>query len=404
MDGPLLTPEWRDAFRRSKRWVLHGGHDDCRTPFAASRVTWFSERWWETDAMPESNRPITIDGSKGEGGGQVLRTSLSLSMLTGRPFRIVKLRQNRSKPGLRPQHLAAAQAAAALCGAEIQGGEVGSRELMFTPGANIPGDLTVDIGTAGATALVLQTLQLPIALRAEGPALVRLDGGTFNDKAPSFPFVATTWRDYLAMMGLSVSLTMPRAGFYPRGGGRLDAWIEPGTPKAITLLDRPPLSKITGIAATCALSGRSIAERLRDQALRRLADRGLSAEIETVEMPGRSPGAVLSLSAHHGPVASTFVALGRRGVPSEQVADEAVDELLAFEDSAGAVDLHSADQILLPLALAEGRSAYSVAAVDEHLRTNIATIAAFLDRPITIEPPTDTRAARVVIDGSRHHG
>jgi RNA 3'-terminal phosphate cyclase (ATP) len=353
------------------------------------------------DAMTGRDRPITIDGSAGEGGGQILRTSLSLSMITGRPFRIVKLRQNRSKPGLRPQHLAAVRAAAALCEAKIQGGEVGSRELMFTPGEKAPEDLTVDIGTAGATALVLQTLQLPIALRAKSPVLLRLDGGTFNDKAPSFPFVSTTWRDYLALMGLPISLAMPRAGFYPRGGGRLDAWIEPGTPKAITLVDRPPLAKITGIAATCALSGRSIAERLRDQAARRLADQGLTAEIETVEMPGKSPGVVLSLSAHHGSVASTFVKLGSRGVPSERVADEAVEELLAFEESAGAVDLHSADQILLPLALAEGRSAYSVAAVDEHLRTNVATIAAFLDRPITIDPSTETRPARVVIDGSR---
>jgi RNA 3'-terminal phosphate cyclase (ATP) len=369
----------------------------------ASRISVFSGRWWEMDAMAGRNRPITIDGSAGEGGGQILRTSLSLSMITGRPFRIVKLRQNRSKPGLRPQHLAAVQAAAALCGAEVAGGEVGSRELMFTPGEKAPEDLAVDIGTAGATALVLQTLQLPIALRAEGPVLLRLDGGTFNDKAPSFPFVSTTWRDYLAMTGLAISLAMPHAGFYPRGGGRLDAWIEPGTPRAITLIDRPPLAKITGIAATCALSGRSIAERLRDQAALRLAEHGLNAEIEieTVEMPGDSPGAVLSLSAHHGTVGSTFVSLGRRGVPSERIADEAVAELLAFEDSAGAVDLHSADQILLPLALAEGRSVYSVAAVDEHLRTNVATIAALLDRPITIEPPTENHPARVVIDGSR---
>jgi RNA 3'-terminal phosphate cyclase (ATP) len=401
MDGPLITPEWRDAFPRSKRWVSHVGHVGCVTPHVASRITSFSGRWWEMDAMPVSGQPITIDGSMGEGGGQILRTSLSLSMLTGRPFRIVKLRQNRSKPGLRPQHLAAVQAAAALCDAEVKGDEVGSRELLFTPGAKAPGDLRVDIGTAGATTLVLQTLQLPIALRAKGPVLVQLDGGTFNDKAPSFPFVSTTWRDYLALMGLSISLAMPRAGFYPRGGGRLDAWIEPGMPGAITLVDRPPLGKISGTAATCALPGRSIAERLRDQALRRLAERGLTAEIETIDMPGKSPGAVLSLSAHHGAIASTFVALGRRGVPSEQVADEAVDELLAFEDSAAAVDLHSADQILLPLALAEGRSAYSVAAVDEHLRTNVATIGAILDRPITIEPPTDSRAARVVVDGSR---
>jgi RNA 3'-terminal phosphate cyclase (ATP) len=344
---------------------------------------------------------LHIDGSQGEGGGQILRTSLSLSILTGRPIRIVKLRPNRSKPGLRPRHLAAVRAAAAVCGADVAGTEVGASDIRFTPGTKTPGDLAVDIGTAGATALVLQTLQLPIALRAEGPVLLRLDGGTFNDKAPSFPFVATTWRDYLALIGLPVSLAMPRAGFYPRGGGRLDAWIEPGMPRGVTLLDRPPLSKITGTAGTCALEGAAITRRLRDRALSRLAERGLPAEIEMGAMPGKSPGAALSLSAHHGPVATTFVALGCRGNPSENVADEAVDELLAFEDSAAAVDPHSADQILLPLALAEGRSAYTVAAVTEHLRTNVDTIGVFLDRPIRIEPADGSRPARVVIDGSR---
>lgn len=401
MDGPLMTPEWRGASRTSKRWQRHVGHVGFVEPHVASRITWFSGRWWETDEMPGSAQPAIIDGSSGEGGGQILRTSLSLAMLTGRPFRIVKLRQNRSKPGLRPQHLAAVRAAAAVCGADVVGAEVGASDITFIPGTKTPGDLTVDIGTAGATALVLQTLQLPIALRTGGPVLLRLDGGTFNDKAPSFPFVSTTWRDYLALIGLPVSLAMPRAGFYPKGGGRLDAWIEPGMPKGVTLLDRPPLSKITGAAATCALEGTSITRRLCDRALARLAERGLSAEIEMIAMPGKSPGAALSLSAHHGPVATTFVALGRRGNPSENVADEAVDELLAFEDSAAAVDPHSADQILLPLALAEGRSAYTVAAVTEHLRTNVDTIGAFLDRPIRIEPADDSRPARVVIDGSR---
>jgi RNA 3'-terminal phosphate cyclase (ATP) len=339
-----------------------------------------------------------LDGSKGEGGGQILRTALTLALLTGRPFQIVKIRANREKPGLRPQHLKAVEAAALLGEAEVTGASVGSRSLTFRPRPYAPRDLEIDIGTAGSTALVLQTLHLPLALRAEEDVRVTLTGGTFNTRAPSFPFLETTWRAHLAAIGLPVALTMPAAGFYPRGGGRLDAWIEPAQPKPWTRTDRGPLVRIRGLAGVTHLRP-EIAERMRDRAEARLDAQGLAAEIALADWPGAGPGAAIALIAEHEHgVPATFVGLGERGKPAETVADEAVEELLAYlAVEEGAVDPHSADQILIPLALAPGRSEYTVTEVTDHLRTNAETIRAFLDRAIEIHEPTDDRPGGVVL-------
>ena len=209
-----------------RRWVAHTRHDRMAPPHRSHRVEPPAE-----EVCDVSSRLVTLDGSKGEGGGQILRTALTLSLLTGRPFRLVKVRANREKPGLRPQHLKAIESAASLGGAEVVGGSIGSRDLTFRPADYTPRDLQIDIGTAGATALVLQTLHLPLALRAAQPVRVTLTGGTFNTKAPSFPFLETTWRAHLVSIGLPIALAMPATGFYPRGGGRLDAWIEPGRPR-----------------------------------------------------------------------------------------------------------------------------------------------------------------------------
>jgi RNA 3'-terminal phosphate cyclase (ATP) len=342
---------------------------------------------------------VTLDGSHGEGGGQILRSALSLSLLTGRPFRIERIRANREKPGLRPQHLMAVRAAAELGRAEVRGDAVGSRELTFRPGEIEPRDLSFDIGTAGATSLVLHTLFLPLALRAERAVRLTLTGGTFNDKAPSFPFLERTWAPYMTAMGLPVTVAMPSAGFYPIGGGRLEAWIEPARrPRAVVWTDRPPLGAIRGVAGVANLPGRDIAQRMAGRAVERLAEAGFAAaEIAPAEWPGRGRGAAIALAVEHGPYVSTFVGLGERGKPAEVVADEAVAELVAYERADGAVDPHSADQLLLPLALAEGRSVYTVSEVTEHLRTNARTTRAFLDRPIRIDEPTGGGPGRVVV-------
>jgi RNA 3'-terminal phosphate cyclase (ATP) len=257
--------------------------------------------------------------------------------------------------------------------------------------------LSIDIGTAGSTALVLQTLHLPLALRAEQPVRITLTGGTFNTKAPSYPFLEKTWRAHLTELGAPLALTMPEAGFFPRGGGRLDAWIEPAQLRPLTLTARGALLRITGVAGVTQLRA-EIAGRMRARAEGRLtfADLGedVAVSIDESAWRGASPGAAIALSAEHEGVTvpATFVGLGERGKTAEAVADEVVEELLAHLTApGGAVDPHSADQILIPLALADGPSTYTVSFMTEHLRTNARTIQAFLDRAITLEEPTADR-------------
>jgi RNA 3'-terminal phosphate cyclase (ATP) len=343
---------------------------------------------------------VVLDGSRGEGGGQILRTALTLSLLTGRPFRMVKIRANRDKPGLRPQHQKAVEAAAALGEARITGGGVGAKELTFSPAAYASRNFSIDIGTAGSTGLVLQTLHLALALRSQKPVRLALTGGTFNPKAPAFPYLEATWCAYLKTFGMPLTLQMTTAGFYPRGGGRIEASIEPATPRPFTQTHRGPLLRLSGVAGVANLRD-DIARRMRDRAIERLAEHGFSAEIELVRWPSPGQGAALALTAEHeGTVPTTFVGLGERGKPAEAVADEAIAELLAFEAvEHAAVDPHSADQILLPLAFAPGRSEFTVSEVTEHLRTNAETVCAFLNRAITIEEAGNhDHPGRVVIE------
>ena len=343
---------------------------------------------------------ITLDGSEGEGGGQILRTALTLSTLTGQPFRITRIRANRDKPGLRPQHLAAVEAAALVCNADVLGGTVGSSDLTFRPGPVEARDLSIDIGTAGATALVLQTIALPLALRAESGVHVTLKGGTFNTQAPSYPYLDETWRETLARVGMVVGLKCRDAGYNPQGGGRVDAWIEPAQLQALVLEDRGALVRIRGTAETTGLAGSGIAYRMQYQATEGLRGLGHESEIAIDDhRSGIGQGAAISLVAEfeHSPPA-TFVGLGRRGKPAEAVADEAVAQLVAHLDAPrGALDLHNADQVLLPLALAEGRSVFTVTEITEHFRTNVRTIRAFLDRPIRLEPADDGAGGRVIV-------
>jgi RNA 3'-terminal phosphate cyclase (ATP) len=183
----------KDRFAR-KRWATHAPHDAIPPPVRVSWMApWKHRQPGEVPLVPASTYPsermVDLDGSHGEGGGQILRTALSLSLLTGRPFRMTNIRANRDKPGLRPQHVKAVAAAALLGQAEVTGAEAGSRVLVFRPGAYSPSDLTIDIGTAGSTSLVLQTLHLPIAMQAESAVRVILTGGTFNPKAPAHSFL-----------------------------------------------------------------------------------------------------------------------------------------------------------------------------------------------------------------------
>lgn len=327
---------------------------------------------------------IELDGSLGEGGGQILRTSLALSLITGKSFHLTKIRAGRAKPGLQPQHLMSVRAAATIGSAYLIGDAIGSRELTFSPGPVKPGNYRFAIGTAGATGLVLHTIYLPLAWQASGPSEVILEGGTHVSTSPCFHFLDVTWRTYMERLGLKIALEMRRPGFYPRGGGEVRAVIQP-CPRVspITMTKSTPITKATGFSAAAGLP-EHVARRQARRAEVRLRDRGIEADIGLQEWPG-GPGSVLAIRFDEPPVPALFVALGARGKPAEAVADEAADEALKFAAAGAPVDAHSSDQILLPLVLADGASEYAVAEITRHLTTNISVIQRFVDRQIEVE-------------------
>ncbi|HEX3152072.1 MAG TPA: RNA 3'-terminal phosphate cyclase [Gemmataceae bacterium] len=326
---------------------------------------------------------IEIDGSFGEGGGQVLRSSLALSLLTGKPFRLRKIRANRKpKPGLRPQHLASVRAAARIGSAKVSGDAVGSSNLIFEPGQVCAGKYHFPIGTAGATALVLHTVYLPLAL-ADGPSEIVLEGGTHNDKAPCFHFLDTTWRAYMARLGMTLPLEMKRPGFYPRGGGLVIAHVQPWTIRKPLRLFGPVMPNVANILSATAGLPDHVSNRQARRATVRLRDAGVEPTVTSEEWPG-DPGCVLAVT-WAATVPTLFFGLGARGKPAEAVADEAIEQALAHRDSGMPVDPHSADQLLLPLAIADGDSEFHVSEVTRHLTTNAAVIQFFLERNIAIE-------------------
>ena len=331
-----------------------------------------------------SDAMLELDGAFGEGGGQILRTSLALSLLTGRAFHLRNVRAGRSKPGLQPQHLMSVRAASTIGQAQTRGASLGSTDLVFDPGEVRAGSYRFDVGTAGATGLVLHTLYLPLALRGATPSEITLVGGTHVSTSPCYHFLNTTWRRYLELCGLRLSLRMNRPGFYPRGGGEVQAFIQPCPNLTGVHLGARQSVKASGFSAVAGLDV-SIARRQARRATFRLQQYGLKCTLREETWEG-GPGSVLAVELDTTPVPTLFFALGARGKPAERVADEAVDNVLAYLDSGDAlVDAHSADQLLLPLALAEGTSEYRIAEVTRHLTTNLAVIRRFLERDIVCE-------------------
>ena len=338
---------------------------------------------------------IAIDGSMGEGGGQIVRSALSLSLLTGKAFTIFNIRAARPKPGLRAQHLAAVSAAARISHATLEGARVGSEELTFAPGLIAPGRYHFDIGTAGATSLVLQTVLLPLAL-AGAPSQLTITGGTHVPWSPNFHYLDWHWRRMLERIGVSFALTLVRAGFYPEGGGEVTASI-PGHahPHGIDLTRRGELRTVRGVSAVANLP-EAIAERQRHQALERLGTLlpRIAPHIEIEQFPAFSRGTVVVLLAEFEQSQACFAALGARGKPAERVADEAVDAFAGFLQSGAAIDPWLADQLLLPLALAREPAHFTTSAVTQHLLTNAQVIRAFLPVEIAVDGGLG-KAARV---------
>ncbi|TAK64949.1 RNA 3'-terminal phosphate cyclase [Methylobacter sp.] len=319
---------------------------------------------------------LIIDGSYGEGGGQILRSALSLAAITGRPIRIDNLRANRKKPGLAAQHLTSVRAAAMLCDAEVKGAELDSQTLQFIPRKPVwAGDYFLDVaqardgGSAGAVMLVLQTLLSPLAL-AKGVSTVTLRGGTHVDMSPSFDYVHDVWLPTLARMGVSAELSLVRSGWYPIGQGEVKLRIT-GSGKLLPLRleHRGSLLAVTGRALAAKLPAH-ICERMAFRARDLLEQAGITAQIEAVVLKAACPGAGLYLTAHYENSLAGFGIQGKRGKHAELVAEEVCSALLHHYRSGSALEQHLADQLILPAALCRGESVFSVERISPHLVTN----------------------------------
>jgi len=317
---------------------------------------------------------LSLDGSYGEGGGQILRTALSLAALTGVPVRIESIRAGRSKPGLRPQHLTAVQAVARVSQAEVTGAHLGSQALTFRPrtpqGGHYLFDVAETTGSAGSVSLIAQAL-LPPLFKAESPATIILKGGTHVPWSPPAHYLSHVFLPALAAMGAEVKMTLERWGWYPRGGGEVRLTTRPARPLTGVQWRTPAESFAFRALSAAAKLPEHVARR---QAARLAARLGEAVPVEVISAGGQDPGSLVFL---WGPLAG-FSALGARGKPAEQVADDAAEAYLAFRESGAALDRHLADQMLIYLALAKGPSTFTTEAVTSHLLTNVWVIEQFL--------------------------
>jgi RNA 3'-terminal phosphate cyclase (ATP) len=318
---------------------------------------------------------IELDGAAGEGGGQILRSALTLAMITGQPFRIRNIRANRAKPGLMRQHLVAVQAALQVCGGEATGAALGSQDLTFVPGPVKGGDYAFAIGTAGSCTLVLQTV-LPALLKADKPSVLRLTGGTHNPMAPPVQFLQRAWCPRLAEMGAHIDIRLERFGFYPAGGGVVEARVESSAAlRPHTWLARGERRAayaeafVAGVPARVAQRELECVGRAMNWSEDQLLVRGLPAE--------QGPGNALLLTLEHEHATEVFTAFGERSVTSEQVARQVVQRARRYLMSRAAFAEYLADQMMLPLALAGG-GGFTLDEVSMHARTNAQVIETFL--------------------------
>jgi RNA 3'-terminal phosphate cyclase (ATP) len=325
---------------------------------------------------------LTIDGSFGEGGGQIIRSSLALSLVTGKAFRIYNVRAGRAKAGLRQQHLTAVKAAAEIGRAKVEGAGVGSQQFTFEPGQVSAGDYVFRIGTAGSTTLVLQTV-LPPLMIADAPSRLTLEGGTHNVHAPPFEFLERAFLPLVNRTGPGVEAELERYGFYPPGGGKFSVIIEPATErKRLDLLERGEILAASARALVVKLPPH-IAARELEIIRQRLDWSDEQLQVETSNN-ALSPGNVLTIEIESAQVKEVFTGIGERGVRAETIAERVADEALQYLSIDAPVGEHLADQLLIPLALAGGGS-YLTGPLSLHTKTNIEIIKMFLDVEINVE-------------------
>ena len=334
---------------------------------------------------------IEIDGSEGEGGGQIIRSSLALSAITGRPVRITKIRAGRKSGGLKRQHVTAVNAIATICDAEVSGAEIGSSTLAFHPKSIRAGDYSFAIGTAGSTSLVAQTI-LPALCVTDKPSTITLDGGTHNPFCPPFDFLERSYLPQLAKTGPKVTANLEKHGFFPAGGGRIRLEVQPSSSlRGLELMqiEGPIIPTVTAIVSSLP---RSIAEREID-VIRRGTNwpksnvQGESFRIHEVADPA-GPGNVVIIDLVSSTVTDVLIAIGEVGRPSERVAKEALRAARSYIKNQVPVGVYLADQLILPLSLATAQgnaSCFRTVRLSQHSQTHIDIVKRFLDLSINCQ-------------------
>jgi RNA 3'-terminal phosphate cyclase (ATP) len=334
---------------------------------------------------------IRIDGSAGEGGGQMLRSALSLSLVTGEAFRMENIRAKRERPGLLRQHLTAVLAACEIASAQVEGATLSSKILTFTPGSVRSGNYHFAVGTAGSGTLVFQTI-LPALMTTRGSSRITIEGGTHNMQAPPFDFLEKAFLPIVNRLGPTITISLEKYGFYPAGGGRFTATIEPCERlSTIQLVERGEIAGRSAVAIVANLP-RSIAQREIDTIAKRMNWDGASTEIvETKNSVGPGNIVLIELTSN---VAELFCGFGRLGASAESVASEAADAARSYLLSGAVAGEHLADQLLLPFALAGGGS-FTAEKLNLHSRTNMEIISCFL--PVNFVTTEEAEHTRVEV-------
>lgn len=329
---------------------------------------------------------IKIDGSQGEGGGQILRTALALSMITGKPFELKNIRAGRKKAGLMRQHLVCVQASQRISNAVVEGAELHSQNLYFEPQQIQAGQYDFNIGSAGSTMLVFQTL-LPALMVQEQPSQITIEGGTHNPMAPTADFVAQCFLPSIKKLGIEVDFEVEKAGFFPVGGGCVKATIRPWLDRqAWFAIDRGALQSVDVFAGVLNLPN-DIAER----ELAVLKQQLPANTAQQIYLKGVSQGNTAYVTVNSEQHCQLFTALGEMKKSAERVAHDLAREVKKYLASDAVVDEHLADQLLLPLALGQGGE-FTTQVVSEHTRTQAMMIQKFLDCRISLQPVNNSNA------------